>query len=43
MEKSDQWERAFKLKIQILYIFFDNNGEKIGVDSSWREYLEPGK
>ena len=21
--------------------FFDNNGEKIGVDSSWREYLEP--
>ena len=23
--------------------FFDNNGEKIGVDSSWREYLEQGK
>jgi len=26
-----------------IYFFFDNNGEKIGVDSSWREYLEPGK
>ena len=35
--------KGFQTEDSGFIYFFDNNGEKIGVDSSWREYLEQGK
>lgn len=35
--------KGFQTEDSDFIFFFDNNGEKIGVDSSWREYLEQGK